>query len=139
MHGRGRTLAPAVGAIACLVVAATVAIPYLVADQVTRVSAYYGAGAITPLAAGLLALVGVIVFAAGREGRTDPGLAAGVTLVLGAVSFLVALLWALTLPGDLVVGTEKSVLWTVHRWVVVLASGVMAASAGWYARSLGLV
>ncbi len=127
------------GAVACLAVVVAIATPYLVADQVARVSAYYGGGAITPLASGLLALVGVIVFAAGREGRTDPGLAAGMMLVLGAVSFLAALLWALTLPGDLVVGSEKSVLWTVHRWVVVLASGVMAASAGWYARALGLV
>lgn len=154
MDTRDRRLAPTVGIVACALVVAALAAPYFVADAGAAggngtaapgggagalVSAYYGAGAITPLASGILALIGVIVFAAGREDRTDPGLAAGVTLVLGVVAFAVALSWALTLPADLLVGSEKNAFWTVHRWVVVVGGAGMAVAAGWYARALGLL
>lgn len=144
MQTRGRTLAPTVGIAACILLVLALAAPFGLVS-VTNVFAYYGGGAITPLASGLLGLIGVIVFAAGREGRTEPGLAAGVTLVLGLVALVVAVLWALTVPGSLTLGAKKvagvdeSVVWTLHRLVVVVCSGGMTASAGWYARSLGLL
>ncbi|MFT4922796.1 MAG: putative membrane protein, partial [Haloarculaceae archaeon] len=68
-------LAPLVGIAGSLAVVAALAYPYVAGDG--GVGAYYGSGVINPLVAGLLAIVTVIILAAGREGRTDPEFAAG--------------------------------------------------------------
>ena len=84
-------LAPLVGVVGCLGVLGALAYPYAVGG--VGVSAYYASGPVNPLVAGLLAVVGIIVFAAGREGRTDPGFAAGAGLVFGVAIVLVLLAW----------------------------------------------
>jgi len=125
-----RSLAPLVGVAGCLAVLALLLYPYLVADGT---GVYYGTAAVNPLVAGLLALLGVIVFAAGREGRTDPVLAAGATLALGVFGVAILAAWAVTARVDAVQVTGT------HRWATVAAGAVVPLAAGWYARGLGLV
>ncbi|MFB6142725.1 MAG: hypothetical protein ABEJ30_05220 [Halorientalis sp.] len=124
-------LAPTAGIAASLAVLAALAVPYVLG--VVGVESYYGSGSVNPLLAGLFALVAVIVFAAGREGRSDPQLAAGVALALGAFTVLVTLAWALTVRPD---AAQFSVN---HRWLVVGVAALVPLSAGWYARALGVL
>lgn len=136
--------APTAGMAGCLLVLAVLAVPYLLVEEASAVGAYYGAGAITPLAAGLFALVGVIVFAAGREERSDPSLVAGAGVVFGTFIFLICVLWAVTVPGSVAVqlGTASGLAVTAlehHRWALAVVSAVVPASAGWYARALRLI
>jgi len=126
-------LAPTVGIVGCLAVLAALGVPYLLADSAANVGIYYDTGTINPLLTGLFALVGIIVFAAGREGRTDPDLAAGVMLALGVVMTVVSLAWALTARID-VVAIQAN-----HRWALVAVSVIVPASAAWFARELGVL
>lgn len=125
--------APLVGIAGCVAVLAVLLAPYLLVDAAGGVGVYYGSGAITPWVAGLFALVSVIVFAAGREGRSDPGLAAGITLVLGVFTVAVALAWATTARVDAVAIVDY------HRWLLVAAAALVPVGAGWFARALGLL
>lgn len=129
-------LAPTAGIAACVLTLAALAWPYF--QELPRaVNDYYATGAITPFAAGLFALVGVIVFAAGREERSDPALAAGAALVLGLFTFVISLAWALTARVDVIGGASASL--SYQRWVLAAVAALVPASAGWYARALGLV
>jgi len=134
-------IAPLVGIVGCLAVAALLAVPYVLVRESpgTSVATYYGTGAINPLFAGILALVLVIVLAAGREERTDPVLAAGVGLSLGL--FLVGLrtLWAVTVPVEVVVGMDAPAVLSSHRWAMVASAAVVPVANAWWAWSLGLV
>jgi len=137
-------VAPTAGIVACLLVVVALLLPYLLVTEASAVTAYYGAGAITPLAAGLFALVGVIVFAAGREERTDPPLAAGAGLVFGLFSTAVVGAWALTVPVSVVLqlgtaGGAVATLLEFHRYFVTIAAVLVAVAGGWYARALRLV
>jgi hypothetical protein len=145
-----RRAAPTLGIVSSLLVVALLVVPYLVVEQGTAVSGYYGAGTGTPWAAGLMALVAVIVFAAGREERTDPETAAGAGLGLGVVVCLVSVMWALTVPAEvpLQLTTDEQLLGTLlttgtvieyHRWLLALASILVPAAGVWYARTLGLL
>jgi hypothetical protein len=128
--------APTLGIVACLAVLAAVAWPYF-GEPATSVSTYYATATITPLAAGLLALVGVIVFAAGREGRSDPELVAGAGLVFGLFVVAISVTFALTARVDVIGGS--SALLSYQRWVLAGVSLVVPLSALWYARTLRLV
>lgn len=122
---------PTVGIVASLAVVVALSVPYLLGTN--GVGTYYGSGGVNPLLAGLFALVGVIVFAAGREGRSDPELAAGVALALGVFMVLVTVVWALTARVDAVQLT------TMHRWLVVGTAALVPLSAVAYARVLGVL
>lgn len=134
-----RKLAPTVGIVGCLLMLALLALPYTVVGPPSAVTTYYGAGAITPFAAGLLAVVGVVVFAAGREERSDPALTAGAALVFGAFVAIIALLWAATVPRSVVTQLSTSTLIEYHRFALALVSLVVPASAAWYSRTLGFI
>lgn len=127
------------GIVSCLLVLCVLAIPYVVVGDGTTVNFYYAAGVIDPLVAGLLCAVGIIVFAAGRQGRTDPGTAAGVTLAFGAFVTLVAIAWAFTVPEQLVLQLSRNALLEYHRAVLVLSSVGVLVSGAWYARALSLL
>lgn len=131
--------APTAGIAAALATLAVLAVPYLVVGEASVANAYYNAGAITPLASGLLATVAVIVFAAGRAGRTDPPLAAGAGLTLGAFALAVAALWATTVPRSVVLQLGTVAALRYHRLALVVAAAGLPASGGWYARALGLI
>lgn len=134
-----RRLAPALGIVSCLLVLVVLAVPYPVVGDGTTVNFYYAAGAIDPLVAGLLCAVAIIVFAAGRQNRTDPGTAAGVALAFGAFVTIVALVWALTVPEQLVLQLSRNALLEYHRTALVVASVGVLASGVWYARALSLL
>jgi hypothetical protein len=134
-----RRLAPTLGIGFCLLVLVVLAIPYLLVGESTTVSFYYANGAIDPLVAGLLCAVTTVVFAAGREDRTDPGIAAGVGLAVGAFVALIAIAWALTVPEELVLQLSRNDLLAYHRSALVLVSVGVFASGLWYARALSLV
>jgi hypothetical protein len=132
-------LAPTLGIGFCLLVLVVLAVPYLIVAEGTTVDFYYANGAIDPLVAGLLCAVAVVVFAAGRQGRTDPGTAAGVALAFGAFVALVAIAWALTVPEQLVLQLSRSALLGYHRAALVVSSLGVLASGLWYVRALSLV
>ncbi|RXK51444.1 DUF7548 family protein [Halorientalis pallida] len=126
-------IAPLVGIVGCLFVLLALGVPYVLLEDPSGVGLYYGSGAVNPLLAGLFAMVTLIALAAGREGRSDPAMAAGVALVLGAAITVIALAWALTVRVDVVA------IDTVHRWVVAGASVFVPAGSAWFARALGLL
>lgn len=131
--------APTLGIAASLAVIAALAAPFALAETAADVWLYYGGGDVNPLVAGLFALVAVIVFAAGREGRTEPDMAAGVALVLGLFVVVLSALWALTVPWEFVTGFSATDLGENHRWLLVAVSLPVPASAAWYARALGVL
>lgn len=126
-------VAPLVGIVASVGFLLALGAPYVLTDSTAGVSAYYDSGAINPLLAGLFALITIIVFAAGREGRTDPDLAAGVALAFGLFITIIALAWALTVRVDTVA------IETSHRWIVAAVAAVVPGSAAWFARALGVL
>lgn len=134
-----RKLAPTVGIVGCLLVLVLLVVPYTFVEPPSAVTTYYGAGAITPFAAGLLAVVAVVVFAAGRQGRSDPALTAGAALVFGAFVAIISVLWALTVPRSVVTQLSTSTAMEYHRFAVALASLVVPAGAAWFSRMFGLI
>lgn len=130
-------LAPTVGALASLALLATIVAPYVLVpgNEQQALTAYYEAGIVGPTVLALIAAVGVIVFAAGRQGRTDPETAAGAGLALGGFGVVLSLAWALTTDTAVLLNTSADWL-PMHRWVVIAAAGLVAAAGGWYARAL---
>lgn len=133
-----RRLAPTVGIVGCLAVFALLAVPYLLVDA-SAVGVYYDAGALNPLLAGLLAVVALVVFAAGRQGRSDAALSAGTGLAFGLVAAVIAAVWAFTVPVDVVYQLSTAAALAYHRWALVLAAALVPLGGAWYARTLGLV
>ena len=143
----GRRLAPTVGIVASLLVVVLLAVPYGVVDG-EAVANYYGAGVLSPWVGGLLALVAVVVFAAGREDRTNPETAAGFGLGLGAATVAVFALWAVTVPAEvpLQLTTDEPLVGPLttgtvveyHRWVTAGVALLVPAAGAWYARALRL-
>ncbi|MFC6942367.1 hypothetical protein ACFQE8_20705 [Salinirubellus sp. GCM10025818] len=129
-------LPPTVGIVACLAVLLVLVWPFA-QETATSVGLYYSTGAVTPYAAGLLALVAVIVFAAGRQGRSDPSLSAGAGLVFGLFIAVISVLWAFTARVDVLGGT--SALLSSQRWVLATVSLAVPLAGLWYARALRLI
>jgi hypothetical protein len=123
-------VAPLVGIVGCLGVLAALLYPYLAADG--AVGLYYGAGVVSPLVAGMLALVTIIVLAAGREDRTDPEVAAGAGLVFGLFIVGLSLAWGLTTRVDVLTISE------LHRWSLPAVALLVPIASVWYARALRL-
>ncbi|WP_435349064.1 DUF7548 family protein [Haloarchaeobius sp. HRN-SO-5] len=132
---------PTVGIAAALAFVAAVLVPYVALSSaaVQALATYYGFGLVGPPYLTLFALVAVIVLAAGRAGRTEPDLAAGVAVVLGAVLALLTLLWATAVDGGVVssMGTESWLAY--HRWVVTAVALVLVGASVWYADVLGVL
>ncbi|MCU4719432.1 DUF7548 family protein [Halapricum hydrolyticum] len=134
-----RRTAPLAGVVACLLVIGALAAPYAMTDART-VGLYYESGVVNPLIAGLLAVVSTVVFAAGYRRRTDPALAAGVTLTFGLFIVVLTVAWALTIPESLMRQFEVvEASLPEHRWALAVVTVTVPATAAWYARSLGLL
>ena len=129
-----RRVAPLAGIVASVLVLAALAVPFFVAS-VSEVTLYYDSGDLNPLVAGLFALVSILIFAAGREGRSDPALAAGVTLTFGVFAVIVSVVWALSVRVDVL----DSSIAASHPWGLVVVTLALPVTAAWYARSLGLL
>lgn len=145
-----RRAAPTLGVVACACFLCLLLVPYLLVDDPGGVSTYYTAGTLTPWASGMMALVAIVVFAAGREDRTAPETAAGAGLGFGVVILLITALWAVTLPAGvpLQLTTDEPLVGALlttgtvleyHRWALTLVGGLPAVAGAWYARSLGLL
>jgi hypothetical protein len=130
------TPAPTVGIVAALAVLAVVVAPYFLIGA-TEVGVYYSAPTLVPvhLVVGLFASVAVIVFAAGRNGRTDPPTAAGAAVVLGGFVAVLVLWWAIAV-GGLVGSLTEVASFDYHRWILLVAALALAGSAGWFAREV---
>ena len=129
------------GILASVAALAVVFGPYLVltSNELAGLRAYYSYGLVGPWAVAMLALVSIVAFAAGREHRTDPVTIAGATLVFGVVAAVIALLWAVSVPGELVQQIGTAAWLSYHRWLLAATSVGLLASAGWYTRALGIV
>jgi len=134
----GLRTGPTVGIVGCVAYLLALLVPYGIVETTSAVGAYYNAGALSPAAPAVFALLAIIVLAAGREGRTDPGIAAGAGLVLGLVIVGLSFLWATTVPESLVLGLTESTLIEQHRWAVVAAAAPIPAGAAWFAYGLDL-
>jgi hypothetical protein len=128
--------APLVGVAACAaVVAALVAPLVLIPDPGTELGVYYAFGPAGATVLGALAPLAVVVFLAGRRGRTDPATAAGLTLVLGVGMFVLAALWAFAVDVEVVFSFSAAWMGS-HRWVVLGLTTLVPASAAVYARAV---
>lgn len=127
--------ASAVGAVACLLLAAVAFAPALFVSQANGgVAAYYAAGPVGLSVVGFLGLLGVVVFLAGRQGRTDPATVAGLVVVLGAAMLAFALLWVASLDSNLIYSFPSQYAWIAdHRWAVTLVAAAVAVAGGAYA------
>ncbi|GCF14679.1 hypothetical protein Harman_26140 [Haloarcula mannanilytica] len=132
-------LAPTVGIVGCVLYLLALAVPYGLVETTSAVGAYYDSGALSPLLPGVFALVCIIVLAAGREGRSDPSIAAGASIGMGVFIVALSTLWAFTVPESLVLGLTESTLMEHHRWVVVVAGCLIPLSGTWFARALDLL
>jgi hypothetical protein len=135
-EGLPETSAPTVGLVAALAVLVVVAVPYVLIPA-RDVGVYYSAPTFVPihLVVGLFAMVAVVVFAAGRNGRTDPPTAAGATVVLGGFMALLVLWWAVAV-GDVVGSFDVTASFDYHRWLLLVATAAVAASGWWFAREV---
>jgi|AntRauTorcE11898_2_1112593.scaffolds.fasta_scaffold39998_1 hypothetical protein len=129
-------LAPSVGIVASALVLFVLTVPYALVEAGSAVATYYASGAVNPLVVGLFALVALMVFAAGRQGRSPPDLVAGAALVLGLFMAVISLLWAVTVPESLVQQLSTATILQYHRGALVLTALGVPSSAVWYARTL---
>lgn len=140
-----RRVTPTIGIVASILVVVLLGLPYAIVDAAS-VSSYYGAGVLSPWGSGLVSILAIIAFAAGRQGRTDPETAAGGGLVFGLFALLVVLLWAATVPAEVPLNLTANEPWlgsvstgTVleyHRWVLSGVAAIPFLAGIWYARVL---
>jgi hypothetical protein len=133
-------VAPYVGVAACVVLLAVFAAPYLLVtglENQSTLTLYYGAGPVGGNAVGFFTLLAIVVFLAGRRGRTEPDVAAGIALVLGVAAVLLAVLWAVSIDETVLLSFPSSAAWIeFHPWAVVTVAAAIPAVAGVYARSV---
>ena len=131
------SLAPRLGAIACLLLAGAVFVPALIVSAPgNAVAAYYAAGPFGVSLVGVLALITVVVFLAGAQERSDPQTLAGVAVVSGVAMVLFSVVWTISIDPTVLFSFPSEFAWIEsHRWVVVVGSGFAALAAGGYAVS----
>jgi hypothetical protein len=122
--------APTVGIVASLLLLLVGFVPAVIVEA-NGVGAYYASGPVGLPAVGFLALLAVVVFLSGRQGRTDPATVAGFTVVLGVAVTLLAVLWAVSIDPTVLFSFPAEYAWLAwHRWAVpVVAAGVLVGGA----------
>ncbi|MUV56272.1 hypothetical protein SAMN04487947_1365 [Halogeometricum rufum] len=130
------TVAPTVGTVASLLLAVVVFAPaLLIAETQVGVADYYAAGPIGVSVVGFLGFVGVVVFLAGIQERTEPATVAGLTLVLGVAMVAFAATWAFSIDETLLFSFPAQYAWIEnHRWAVLVLAAVVPVAAAGYAR-----
>jgi hypothetical protein len=128
--------APTLGIVACLLLLASLAAPYvLLSSPGTGLGVYYSSGPLGAGGVGFLAVLLVVVFLSGRQRRRSPDTVAGVALVGALAGFLFALLWAVSVDPDNVYSFTAQWM-SYHRWLVVVAGALPAAAAAVYTRAV---
>lgn len=132
---------PTAGIVASLSYLFAIFGPYLILseEETAALPAYYDFGVAGPQFLAILPLVGLVLFAAGRQQRTEPDYIAGLTLVLGMVLTAFVAIWAVSVPQNVILSIGEASWLEYHRWLVVLAALAMVACSLWYAKSLELV
>ncbi|MCU4750867.1 hypothetical protein OB919_02535 [Halobacteria archaeon AArc-curdl1] len=131
---------PTLGIIASLAYGIIAIAPYVFLEvDSTVIDVYYDVSLAGPQFLSLLAVVAFVLFAAGRQGRTEPDTVAGLTLVLGVVLTVLTLAWAVAVPTELVLEGGDVTWFEYHRWVAVVVAALVPVAAAWYTRVLGLV
>ena len=112
--------------------------PYvIIAEQQELLIAYYAAGPIGAGGVGLFALLSAVVFASVERGNVDPGTRAGVVVVLGVSTVLLAVVWELAIDPTVRFGFPAEYRWLEwHSLAVIAASLPIPVCAGVYAREL---
>ncbi|SFR45703.1 DUF7548 family protein [Halogeometricum limi] len=130
------TVAPSVGAVASLLLAVVVFAPaLLISTPDVGVADYYASGPIGVSVVGFLALLGIVVFLAGKQERTEPATVAGLTLVLGVSMFAFSLTWAFGIDETLLFSFPAEYSWiATHRWAVIILAAIVPVAAAGYAR-----
>jgi hypothetical protein len=126
------------GSVACLLLAVSVFAPALIiTEQNVGVAAYYAAGPIGLSVVGFLSLLGVVVFLAGGQERTDPATVAGLGVVLGVAMLAFTLLWAVSLDATTIFSFPAEYSWIAnHRWAVTGLALAVLVVAGGYAQAV---
>ncbi|MCL9813974.1 DUF7548 family protein [Natranaeroarchaeum aerophilus] len=132
---------PTLGIAACVLILVLVALPYLLLSEAGAggIAAYYDHGGVGLWVVTILTTVALVAFAAGRQGRSDPVMMAGATLVFGLFILGSTLVWALSVPAAFVqqLGTET---WLgYHRWALVGLSALVPIAGVWYAVTLDVL
>lgn len=132
-------LPAAAGAVVSLLAAVLVVVPYLLPDAgPDSIATYYDFGFLGGLTVLIVALVAVVVFAAGQRGRSEPAVAAGAGLGLAVVAVVLAASWAMAVPYDVVVGITTEEWFEYHRYSVLASTIAMTVCGTWYAYALRL-
>lgn len=131
-------IAPYVGAVACLVLAAVLSAPYFLIDgQQELLTAYYSAGPIGVVTAIFLSILGVVIFLSSVRGRADAALVSGIMLAAGLAIFGITALWALSMEPaivDNILALDSTTSWlAVHRWIALVVGLIVGAAAAAYA------
>jgi hypothetical protein len=124
-----------VGVVGCLATLVAMGAPYaLIAEPGTGLPIYYGAGPLGAGAVAFLAVIQPIIFLSGTRGRADPETVAGMALVVGLAMLGIAVLWALSVPDELVLSFPAAWMgW--HRWAVVATTALVPVASGVYTRT----
>lgn len=133
---------PTVAIAAALLYLLVVFVPYVASGDAEPgvLEAYYDAfGVVGPQFLSLLVVVAIVLFAAGRELRTEPDYVAGLTLVIGVVLVVFVALWSIAVTDDVATGLSDAAWVEYHRWLVLACSLAIPLSAVWYARTLELL
>lgn len=131
---------PTLGIIAALAYCIIAIAPYVFLEvDSTVIDVYYDVSLAGPQFLSLLAVVALVLFAAARQGRTEPDTVAGLTLVLGVVLTVFTLTWALAVPTEIVLEVGDVTWFEYHRWAAVAVAALVAVAAVWYTRALGLL
>ena len=131
-------IAPYLGALASLVLAAVLSAPYaLITTQTQLLADYYGAGPLGIAGAIFLSALSVVIFLSSVRGRADADLVAGIMLVVGAAVFGLTALWAVSIDPVVLFSFPSDAAWVeYHRWLSLGVSAVLAAAAAAYAAAV---
>ena len=122
----------AVGLLLCLALLAALAVPYLVATT-TAVGTYYESGVPGAYGVAAVTMLSFVAFWLELAGRVDAATAAGALLGFGLLLVVLAVLWATTVPSEVVMGLSTVDEMAYHRWLVVALAGLIALVGGWNA------
>jgi hypothetical protein len=132
--GTTRSLATVarLGALSAVLLAVFVAVPAVLVTGVgSALGDFYTAGPFGLTAVGFLAVVAAVVFLSVTQSHTDTALVSGVAVVVSLATFLLAVVWVLTLDETLLFSFPSEYAWlATYRWVVVAAGAVVAAVGG---------
>jgi len=127
-------LAAGLGLAAAALVLLLTALPYAFA-QPEAIGTYYGVGLAGPAFVSLLSVAAAVTLLSAATRRSDPALASGVAVTVGAFAVVLSLLWALP-AGEVVSGIPVPAWFELHPASIVAATLALAGASGWYARSV---